>query len=118
MPTIIVAPGETARWDERFEIVNRSKVPVTVSGGAVAHGEDATLAAVPTGVLKRAKLSQPRVTPEGAGQGEADLRSITMRPLLAPYDLFLPRFDLDLANAIALSLGRGVYPKLPLQSLS
>ena len=118
VPTIIVAPGETARWDERFEIVNRSKVPVTVSGGTVAHAEDATPTAVPAGVLKRAKLAQPRVTPEGSGQGEADLRSITMRPLLAPYDLFLPRFDLDLANAVALSLGRGVYPKLPLQTLS
>ncbi|WP_313556062.1 tRNA lysidine(34) synthetase TilS [Agrobacterium cavarae] len=117
VPRITVAPGETARWDERFEIVNGSEVTVTVSGGAVAHGEDATLTTVPNGVLKRAKLSQPRVTPEGAGQ-EADLRSITMRPLLAPYDLFLPRFDLDLANAIALSLGRGVYPRLPLQSLS
>ncbi len=117
VPTITLAPGETARWDERFEIVNHSKVPVTVSGGAVAHGEDATLTAVPAGVLKRAKLSQPRVTPESAGQEEADVGSITMRPLLAPYDLFLPRFDLDLANAIALSLGRGVYPKLPLQSL-
>ena len=117
VPTITVAPGETARWDERFEIVNRSEVPVTVSGGAVAHEGDATTTAVPAGVLKRAKLAQPLVAPEGAGQGEADLRSITMRPLLAPYDLFLPRFDLDLANAIALSLGRGVYPQLPLQSL-
>lgn len=118
VPTITVASGETARWDERFEIVNHSQAPVTVSGGAVAHAESATLTAVPTGVLKRAKLSQLRVTPEGAGQGEADMGSIAMRPLLAPYDLFLPRFDLYLANAIALSLGRGVYPQLPLQSLS
>ncbi|WP_312931490.1 tRNA lysidine(34) synthetase TilS [Agrobacterium cavarae] len=117
VPTITVAPGETASWDERFEIVNRSQLPVTVSGGAVAHEGDATLTAVPAGVLKRAKFSQPRVTPESAGQEEADVGSITMRPLLAPYDLFLPRFDLDLANAIALSLGRGVYPQLPLQSL-
>ncbi|KQR33893.1 hypothetical protein ASF91_08035 [Rhizobium sp. Leaf155] len=117
VPTIIVAPGETARWDERFEIVNHSQVPVTVSGGAVSHAESATPDAVPAGVLKRAKLSQPRVTPERAGQGEADVGSTTMRPLLAPYDLFLPRFDLDLADAIALSLGRGVYPRLPLQSL-
>lgn len=116
--TVTVAPGETARWDERFEIVNRSEVPVIVSGWAVAHEGDATTTAVPAGVLKRAKLSQPRVTPERAGQGEADVGSITMRPLLAPYDLFLPRFDLDLADAIALSLGRGVYPRLPLQSLS
>ncbi|MGP4804535.1 tRNA lysidine(34) synthetase TilS [Agrobacterium cavarae] len=118
VPAITVAPGETTRWDERFEIVNHSKVPVTVSGGAVADAEDATPTAVPAGVLKRAKPSQPLVTPEGAGQEEADLRSITMRPLLAPYDLFLPRFDINLANAIALSLGRGVYPQLPLQSLS
>ncbi|KQM33435.1 hypothetical protein ASF03_06835 [Rhizobium sp. Leaf68] len=118
VPTIIVAPGETARWDERFEIVNHSQVPVTVSAGAVSHAESATPDAVPAGVLKRAKLSQPRVTPERAGQGEADVGSTTMRPLLAPYDLFLPRFDLDLADAIALSLGRGVYPRLPLQSLS
>ena len=118
VPTITVGPGEATRWDERFEIVNHSQVPVTVSGGAVAHAEDATPNAVPAGVLKRWKLSQPLVTEEGAGQGEADILSITMRPLLAPYDLFLPRFDLDLANAIALSFGRGGYPRLPLQSLS
>ncbi len=34
------------------------------------------------------------------------MEAISIRPLLAPYDLFLTRFDLDLANAIAVRLGR------------
>jgi len=113
VPTITVAPGETGLWDERFEIVNRSKVAVSVSGGVAAYEEDLAPTAVPTGVLKRAKLAQPLVRPEGSGQGSADIGAVTIRPLIAPYDLFLPRFDLELANAIALSLGRGVYPQLP-----
>jgi tRNA(Ile)-lysidine synthase len=44
---------------------------------------------------------------------EDDSGGVTIRPMLAPYDLFLPRFDLELANAIAHLLGRAAYPQPP-----
>lgn len=114
VPTITVAAGATAVWDQRFEIANRSKMPVTVSGSASADEEDATTTAVPAGVLKRAVLAQPHVRLEGARYDDADLQSVTISPRLAPYDLFLPRFDLELANAIAMRLGRRIYLRLPI----
>ena len=114
LPTITISPGEAAVWDERFEIVNRSKGQITVSGATNASPDDATLAAVPAGVLKRAMLAQPFVWPDAKGQGEGERGGVIVRPLVAPYDLFLPRFDLELANTIALRLGRGAYPQLPM----
>jgi tRNA(Ile)-lysidine synthase len=45
-----------------------------------------------------------RASPEGA---------ISIVPRLAPFDLFLPRFDLELANAIAVLFGRAAYPQPP-----
>lgn len=42
-----------------------------------------------------------------------DARAIKFVPRVAPFDLFLPRFDLELANAIAVLLGRSAYPQPP-----
>jgi tRNA(Ile)-lysidine synthase len=40
-------------------------------------------------------------------------QAVTITPRLAPFDLFLPRFDLELANAIANLFGRTAYPQPP-----
>ena len=110
IPSLAVAPGTTALWDERFEITNLSTRTLLV-GGKDAHMAVDLPASIPKGVAKRVMQTRPFFEVEGdkgsvLGAGEVDIR-----PLLVPYDLFLPRFDLQLANVIARLIGRSAYPQ-------
>lgn len=124
VPNMTILPGATIIWDDRFEITNRSNVAIVVKGGGsddgVRGGQSACPATVPPGVFKRARLAQPHLRPEDGRETQEDwssMEAVSIRPLLAPYDLFLPRFDLDLANAIGFRLGREAYPQPPMLSL-
>ncbi len=124
VPRTTISPGATIVWDGRFEITNRSDVAMIVSGEGCAdtarEGQGDCPNTVPSGFLKRARSAQPHLRPdtaEEAGEARVLMEAISIRPLLAPYDLFLTRFDLDLANAIAVRLGREAYPQLPITCL-
>lgn len=109
--TLEVPAGETRIWDERFEITNNSPVDLVVR----ACGKEAQGAGVvtdfPAGVVRRARQAMPMFERQ---EGEVlAAGNVEWRRMIAPYDLFLPRFDLKLANAIAGLVGREAYPLAP-----
>jgi tRNA(Ile)-lysidine synthase len=112
--TFEVPAGETRVWDERFEIKNDGAFDLVVRAcGKEAQGEeiDGNASAFPAGVARRARQTMPMF--EGM-QGEVlSAGNVKCSRMIAPYDLFLPRFDLKLANAIAGLVGRGAYPLAP-----
>jgi tRNA(Ile)-lysidine synthase len=108
VPSLHISAGATGVWDERFEITNTSAVDVVVGGSGVASVPNMLVnfpSSVPSGVATRAWQTMPVFQDDSGG--------VTIRPMLAPYDLFLPRLDLGLANAIAHLLGRSAYPQPP-----
>ena len=112
IPSLAVAAGATALWDERFEITNRSTRTLLIGGKDIRIAVDLP-ACIPKSVAKRVMQTRPTIEAEGnegfaVGAGEVDIR-----PLLVSYDLFLPRFDLELANVIARLIGRSAYPQPP-----
>lgn len=114
IPSITIADGQKAVWDERFEMVNLSARELVVgpmSTHAVAALVPTFAADIPQGVAKRAAQSLAAISLPGLDEPVAADDHFTIRPVLAPYDLFLPRFDLPLANAIARLFGREAYPQ-------
>ncbi|MGV1872904.1 tRNA lysidine(34) synthetase TilS [Agrobacterium rosae] len=112
IPSLAIAAGATSLWDERFEITNLSTRTLLIGG------KDANMAvdlpsSVPKGVAKRVAQTRPTIEVEGEQGPALEAGEVVIRPLLAPYDLFLPRFDLELANVIARLIGRSPYPRPP-----
>src|SRR5690606_22758213 len=105
---LAVPPGIEAVWDGRFRVANRSAASVVVK--AEVAGRPADFAALPSGVARRALKAVPCVFAQEGGEMAAD---IAMTPIVAPYDRFLPRFDLPLADALAALLGLPAFSRPP-----
>jgi tRNA(Ile)-lysidine synthase len=116
LPVLTLAPGETALWDGRFRIASHGSENVLVSpfGALRAREKPAEACAsplvarlvghgVPPGVAARVA----RAAPFASGE------SVTITPVIAPYDTFLPRFDLMIAQCVAALFGCAPYPALP-----
>ncbi|NTJ43179.1 tRNA lysidine(34) synthetase TilS [Agrobacterium larrymoorei] len=112
--SVSVKAGETATWDGRFEVTNHSEESLdVVSGASYAVGTSRIPTTLPAGVIKRAREAQPLVRRGEKLVDAFSAEGVSIRPVLAPYDLFLTRFDLDLANALANLLERKPYPQPP-----
>lgn len=114
LPQLLVGSQKTAVWDDRFAVKNGSPVSVLVKAGSA--GDAARLvgpfATAPSSVLKQAVAGLPQIAAAEVGVAlQPD--AVSIAPRLAPFDLFLPRFDLELANAIAALFGRPAYPQPP-----
>lgn len=113
----IVAPGRSLSWDGRFTIGNGGPVPVTVQAG-VDRAWTARLAArgIPAGVAGRIAQACPgMLLADGTTAGDA---AVSLTPVIAPYDTFLPRFDLMIAQSIATHVGRAPYPACPVDDIA
>lgn len=114
LPQLHVGAHEQGLWDDRFLVKNGSAFPILVKAGRV--GDAAEMAALfpsaPSGVTKPAMAGLPQIA-AAAGGPVFMPQAVTITPRLAPFDLFLPRFDLELANAIANLFGRTAYPQPP-----
>ncbi|OJF92231.1 tRNA lysidine(34) synthetase TilS [Pararhizobium antarcticum] len=117
LPILEVCPGEEGVWDGRFRIENRAKQPIFVS--AVSDGAQTMAgliaAGVPDGVARRAAAAAPAVLV--ADPGSKAVSPVNVGIWLSPWDTFLPRFDLTLANQCATLFGRACYKQLPVQSV-
>lgn len=114
LPKLHLGANDQGLWDDRFLVKNGSAFPLHVKArGAGDAAEAAALfASVPAGVAKQAMAGLPQIA--AAADGPVLLKeAVTVTPRLAPFDLFLPRFDLELANAIANLFGRAAYPQPP-----
>ena len=102
---LVLPAGATGIWDGRFRVTNRNSRPVVVAAGV---GDEA----VPLrGPALRARRAMPCLKYE---DGEVVPReAMSLQAIVAPYALFLPRFDLPLANALAGLLGIGPFSSPP-----
>lgn len=116
IPSLRMPPGARMVWDERFEVSNRcgAEIIVRAFGAGDTMGNPIKPSGViPPGILKRSNQTMPVFVRENHDLAFPGSGVATIRPLLAPFDLFLPRFDLELANAIANLFGRAAYPQPP-----
>ncbi len=116
-PPMILAPGQALIWDGRFAIGNRGTRALTLAaGGDPALVRRLTAAGLPPGVAGRVAKAAPDLRfPDGAA---ADPAAFSRTPVIAPYDTFLPRFDLMIAQSIAAQLHRAPFPTCPVDDIS
>ena len=100
-----LSPDEEGIWDGRFRVANRSDRPVFVSAGG--GGDLASL----RGPVLRARRATLCLKYEDGEPVAASV--VSLQPVVAPYALFLPRFDLPVANALAGLLGLGTFSSPP-----
>lgn len=110
IPSLVVPAGETRLWDERFEISNRGDTTFSVAAAGAGNEADAAhlFPTAPLGIAKKAARVLPRISADGA-VAPAQPADVEVLPVLGPHDHFLPRFDLNLANALAQLFGRPAY---------
>lgn len=111
LPVMSLRAGEAALWDGRYRIHNLSSASVTIFPGvaerAVAMAE---FPDVPPAIAMRAMAVMPSMAPI-AGKSE----HIRVRPVLQPFDRFLPLFDLKLAGTLAELIGCDVFVPPPIK---
>jgi tRNA(Ile)-lysidine synthase len=115
LPSVILSPGEETIWDGRFAIANPGSVTLEILPGGQAPPRERvdTLVArgVPKAIAARAACAAPRLQrPEDTVPAPARHEAV---PIIAPYDTFLPRFDLIIAQGLAERFGRAPYPACP-----
>ncbi|CAN7439888.1 tRNA lysidine(34) synthetase TilS [Neorhizobium sp. LjRoot104] len=119
-----IPPGNTAIWDGRYRITNAGPDDIIVSPTAPDRDEALALfPGVPPAIAMRAVAAMPFIeanallsTEDRQNKGMAE-RS-TVRPLLAPFDRFLPQFELRFGVELAVLLGCDVFPRLPVKDSS
>lgn len=109
---VTVAPGTSALWDGRYEIVNEGAGAVTVGAGRGMMTAPPLLpgvldASLPRDVAQRVAASAPRVF-------DGDAAVLRVRRVLSPFDKFLPARKLDLANNLATAFESEQFPALSL----
>lgn len=112
LPVTVVAPGASGTWDDRFIIRNCSHQQVQVIPSIWGEGSSLIFPAVPSAVVRQVVSAMPDIV---ASDGVAVIgaEEVAVTPRLAPFDLFLPQFDLELANGIAGLFGRPGYSQPP-----
>jgi tRNA(Ile)-lysidine synthase len=111
LPVITIQPGTTAVWDNRFRIENRGAGPAIVGARAVGQPGraliDASLPAnLPGAVGQRIEATEPLLI-----EGSRD--QLSVKPIIAQFDRFLPLRMLGVANALAFLVGLDHFPSLP-----
>ncbi|MGV1986325.1 tRNA lysidine(34) synthetase TilS [Agrobacterium sp. 22-221-1] len=114
LPELHIGANDRGLWDDRFLVKNGSAFPVHVKARRASDAAEAAglFPSVPAGVAKQAMAGLPQIA-AAADEPGSRADAVTVTPRLAPFDLFLSRFDLELANAIANLFGRAAYPQPP-----
>ncbi|NTE36429.1 tRNA lysidine(34) synthetase TilS [Agrobacterium tumefaciens] len=112
LPELDIGANDQGLWDDRFLVKNGSAFPVHVKAHRASDAAEAAalFPSVPAGVAKQAMAGLPQIA-AAADEPGSRAEAVTVTPRLAPFDLFLSRFDLELANAIANLFGRPAYPQ-------
>lgn len=112
LPSMEVAPGATLVWDGRYRIRNGSSALVHVHPQVGERGGGSGLFdGVPPSIAARARA----VLPQAEGTDNPACKTIAVEPVLAPFERFLPQFDVNLGAALADMLGCDVFPPLPIK---
>ncbi len=119
---LTLKPGQSAIWDGRYRFENSGADQSFVIAPTPAGQAPTVLRTgvdlpddLPPGVLSRASGAQPSVFETSPGPALAALPdALTVSRHLALFDLFLPEFDLILADRCAGLFGRPDYREPPL----
>lgn len=118
LPVTMLAPGARTVWDGRFFVENRSNQTLRLHAPESAALESAEprlfAAGVPQAIARRAAPATLSITPTTPDQ--RDIATIVLRHIPL-YDTFLPRFDLTLANRMAVLFGRDRYLASPVHDV-
>ncbi|MBO9099353.1 MULTISPECIES: tRNA lysidine(34) synthetase TilS [unclassified Rhizobium] len=106
-----LAPGARGIWDGRFEVFNDGHGGVQIVA-AGATSRMAFAAGTPKGAAMRAAASAPTIRFDDEDP-RYEHYPVRFAPYLAPFDRFLTRFDLSLADRLADAFGRSAYVSPP-----
>jgi tRNA(Ile)-lysidine synthase len=121
-PPVPLFPGSRLDWDGRFRVCVASSaaegLTIAPLGAADMQPDDAAGRDVPPALARAAWSGMPGITmaeagPIAADSEEARALGIGVAARLAPYALFLPLFDLETADALAVLLGAARPPRSP-----
>ncbi|MDE1157837.1 MAG: tRNA lysidine(34) synthetase TilS [Neorhizobium sp.] len=108
LPVLTVAAGETALWDGRYRLCNHGEAAVSVVPGVVERAVAvAEFPDVPPAIAMRAMAAMPSFA--------AGAEHMSVKPVLQPFDRFLPQFDLKLAGVLAEMIGCDVFTPSPIK---
>jgi tRNA(Ile)-lysidine synthase len=115
LPLVVVAPGQEIIWDGRFRLRNGTTGPVRVSPRVPDRSEAQRLFQdVPPSVAMRAMSMMPRM--EAAGGDGTITDALYFTAVMAPFEDFLPEFDVELAREIGVLAGCDTFPLPPFQT--
>lgn len=106
LPDLTVPPGGEAVWDGRFVISNPQDAPLPVMPANTGF-PGAGACDLPPSLIRRAVVTLPHFV------ASQPCRIPSVLPRIAPYDLFLPGFDLSFANSLARLAGRETFTLPP-----
>nr|WP_245582413.1 tRNA lysidine(34) synthetase TilS [Neorhizobium lilium] len=109
LPSVDVLPGEDTVWDGRYRIDNASDDVLRIASMATDREAGAKLFPdVPPSVAFRAMSVMPKLESlAGALSGRVRME------VMAPFERFLPSFDLEMARQIGVLLGCNDFPLSP-----
>jgi tRNA(Ile)-lysidine synthase len=112
LPEVIVQPGGTVVWDNRFRIINSGKDAVTISVRRGAVPSTPLLSAdfpdLPNAVRQLVQHTEPVVI-------QARETSVKIEPIIANLDRFLPFDIFVIANVLAKLAGLAHFPDIPIR---
>ncbi|WP_075291332.1 tRNA lysidine(34) synthetase TilS [Pararhizobium arenae] len=118
LPVTVLDAGKQAVWDGRFVVANRSASAVSLRPAAGVELESAEARLIAAGVRREiARRAAPAALAAVAiSAGNSEQNHVITRHI-PPYDTFLPRLDLTLANRLAALFGRSRYLALPVHDV-
>lgn len=105
---LVVPAREVAVWDGRYRVTNGSSRPIVI-GALGTHADTDALGL--RGPVLRARKAMPCLRFEDGASVSGD--AVSLDAIIAPYERFLPRFDLPLADALAHILGKPAFSSPP-----
>jgi tRNA(Ile)-lysidine synthase len=99
LPSVLIAPGQESIWDGRYRMRNLTDGEMQLGPRAADRDE--------------AQKSFPDVPPSVALRAMSVMPGLQADPLLAPFESFLPHFDVDLAAEIGVLMGCDTFPPSP-----
>jgi tRNA(Ile)-lysidine synthase len=101
-------------WDGRRRITFGNSDSLIIEPRGPAGEQPGTAAALPRSLVGAARAAEPALRPAKPGAGLIDAAALhCLEPVMAPWRLFLPSFDLVVARAVADLVGAPAIPRPP-----
>jgi len=122
LPELRLGAGQSGSWDNRFFIQNRSDDTLTVCCASDNEKDQSyEMRRLPKAVAQRAHRSRPHIDfshriaeTDPKTENLPNLAQTIVEPIFPMFDLFLPIFDLPVANCVSQLFGRSAFPAFPI----